>query len=179
MKNKQCYEESGYLFNVDILIKSRSNALALQAMLEMLNNSDHIEDFRIKSGMELGKLIDSMLQDKRKSLINKSGDSTEMPLTDSRTKQKAKTEQHAKSPSSPAEKKMSTTTEYSSQLHEWITDCIRDNRLTRLTINRNGQPASMPCRILNFDEFNELLNVYHVDEKQVYSFKLSEVIEVI
>ncbi|MWV44067.1 hypothetical protein GRF59_10520 [Paenibacillus sp. HJL G12] len=177
MENKQSYEETGYLFNVDILIKSRSNALALQAMIEMLNNSENIADFRIKSGMELGNLIESMLQDKRKSLI-KSGASTVRPLPDIRTRLKTKIEPPETCPSSPAEKKIGTT-EYSSQLHEWITNCIRDNRLTRLTTNRSGQPTSMPCRILNFDESTQLLNVYHVDEKQVYSFKLSEVIEVI
>ncbi|WP_136604136.1 YolD-like family protein [Paenibacillus dokdonensis] len=180
MENKQSNEESGYLFNVDILVKSRSNALALQAIIEMLNENENIADFRIKSGMELGQLIESMLQVKRKSLINKSGASTvtPSPLSDYRTKLKAKTEQPAASTSSPAEKKMNTT-EYSSQLHEWITDCIHDNRLIRLTATRGGQPTSMPCRILNFDEINQLLNVYHVDEKQVYSFKLNEIIEVV
>lgn len=179
MENKQCIEEdSGYLFNVDILIKSRSNALALQAMIELLNNSENIADFRIKSGMELGHLIESMLQDKRKSLLNKSGAAAATPLPDNRTKPKAKTEPPAKKPSSPADHKINGS-DYSSQLHEWIMECIQDNRLIRLTANRGGQPSSMPCRILNFDEANQLLNVYHVDEKQVYAFKLNEIIEVV
>ncbi|MDR9856951.1 hypothetical protein RJP21_25415 [Paenibacillus sp. VCA1] len=177
MENKSNQEDSGYLFNVDILVKSRSNALALQAMIEMLNGCESIADFRIKSGMELGQLIESMLREKRKSLIHKSEAPAASPLPDGHT-QKSKTGQPAKSPSSPAEKKMSSA-DYSSQLYEWITECIRDNRLTRLTTSRGGQPTSMPCRILNFDETNQLLNVYHVDEKQVYSFKLSEIIEVV
>ncbi|BFH64499.1 hypothetical protein [Paenibacillus azoreducens] len=171
MNKNQSYEESGYLFNVDILVKSRSNALALQAMIEMLNDSENIADFRIKSGMELGQLIEAMLQDKRKSLIKPGASAASLP--NGQAKPKA-ISQSDKSPSSPAEIKQS-----SSQLYEWITDCIRDNRLTRLTANRGGQPTSMPCRILNFDENNQLLNVYHVDEKQVYSFKLSEIIEVV
>lgn len=177
MENKQNKEESGYLFNVDILVKSRSNALALQAMIEMLNECESIADFRIKSGMELGQLIDSMLRDKRKSLVRKSGGSADLPLPDNRTEQ-AKIGQPATSPSSPAEKKKASV-DYGSQLYEWITECIRDNRLTRLTTTRGGKRNSMPCRILNFDETNQLLNVYHVDEKQVYAFKLSEIIEVV
>ncbi|HWO53995.1 MAG TPA: hypothetical protein VNM49_06355 [Paenibacillus cookii] len=178
MENKQNVEESGYLFNVDILVKGRSNALALQAMIEMFNQCESIADFRIKSGMELGQLIDSMLRDKRKSLVHKSGASADLPVPDNNRTQKAKTGQPATSPSSPAEKK-TISADYGSQLYEWIKECIRDNRLTRLTISRGGTRNSMPCRILNFDETNQLLNVYHVDEKQVYSFKLSEIIEVV
>lgn len=179
MENKQNNEDSGYLFNVDILMKSRSNALALQALIEMLNSNEMIADFRIKSGMELGQLIESMLQDKRKSLINKSGSAAiKPPLPDNRPKPKAKTDLPAKSPDTPADSKVNTT-QYSSQLHEWIMECIHDNRLIRLTVTRSGQPFSMPCRILNFEEADQLLNVYHVDEKQVYSFKLNEIIEVV
>lgn len=34
---------------------------------------------------------------------------------------------------------------------------------------------SIPCRILNYDPVNQLLNVYHVDEKNVYAYQLFEI----
>lgn len=60
-------EEIGFLFNVDILIKSRSNALALQSLLEFINKEEQIADFRIQSGIELGKIIEVTLQSKKDS----------------------------------------------------------------------------------------------------------------
>ncbi|MNI96644.1 hypothetical protein D3C76_1616320 [compost metagenome] len=54
---------------------------------------------------------------------------------------------------------------------------IQENRLVRLIANRQGKQVSLPCRILNFDEAAGTLNVYHVDEKQVYMFNLNEIDE--
>lgn len=62
-------EDIGFLFNVDILIKSRSNALALQSLLEFINNEEQIADFRIQSGIELGKIIEATLQSKKDSFV--------------------------------------------------------------------------------------------------------------
>lgn len=180
MDKNQCNDESGFLFNVDILVKSPSNALALQALLAMLNDNEHIADFRIKSGIELGRLIESMLQDKRKSLISKPStpiSPTLIPsaLSEMKTKYKTKATQTVKNAPSPTVR----NPVHGSEIYDWIQVYIRDNRLIRLTANRNGQHINMPCRILNFDEDNQLLNVYHVDEKQVYTFKLNEVDEVV
>jgi hypothetical protein len=38
-----------------------------------------------------------------------------------------------------------------------------------------GIKLSIPCRIINVDENESLITVYHVDEKQVYSFRLNEI----
>ncbi|NGP57627.1 hypothetical protein FLT15_04260 [Paenibacillus thiaminolyticus] len=53
---------------------------------------------------------------------------------------------------------------------------IEQNSLVRLTINKGkGKMLSIPCRILNYDPVNQLLNVYHVDEKNVYAYQLFEI----
>lgn len=59
-------EDVGYLFNVDILIKSRSNALAMQSLLELLNAGEPIADFRSNPASSLAKL--SKRPSKRKRL---------------------------------------------------------------------------------------------------------------
>lgn len=57
-----------------------------------------------------------------------------------------------------------------------IRDYIKTSRLIRITVNRaKGEKLSVPCRVVNFDPDNELLTVYHVDEKSVYSFRLNEI----
>lgn len=57
-----------------------------------------------------------------------------------------------------------------------IRDYIKTSRLIRITVNRaKGDKLSVPCRVVNFDPDNELLTVYHVDEKSVYSFRLNEI----
>ncbi|GAB6988437.1 hypothetical protein [Paenibacillus pini] len=177
MDKKQTHEDTGFLFNVDILITNSTNALALQALLEMLSGHHQIADFKIKSGMELGQIIDVMLQEKRKSLISKSRLSSSSPAAEVK-KIKAKVDIPLK-PTLPQAKNDDNRADQGTELNEWIRVYIRDNRLIRLTANRNGQHISMPCRILNFDEDKQLLNVYHVDEKQVYTFSLNEVDEFI
>ncbi|WP_042228428.1 hypothetical protein [Paenibacillus popilliae] len=53
---------------------------------------------------------------------------------------------------------------------------IEQNSLVRLTVNKGkGKKLSIPCRILNFDPVDQLLNVYHVDEKSVYAYQLFEI----
>ncbi|MNJ67746.1 hypothetical protein D3C77_639440 [compost metagenome] len=62
---------------------------------------------------------------------------------------------------------------------DWIQKYISENRLVRILINRNGERINIPCRILNFQSETYTINVYHVDEKQVYTFMLSEIIDFI
>lgn len=53
---------------------------------------------------------------------------------------------------------------------------IDSKRLIRLKINKGrGVKLNIPCRVLNYDTNLQLLTVYHVDEKQVYTFKLTEI----
>ncbi|MNW59410.1 hypothetical protein D3C74_373240 [compost metagenome] len=60
---------------------------------------------------------------------------------------------------------------------EKIRQYIKNNQLVRLRTNRPGKQVSMPCRILNFDDTAYTISVYHVDEKQVYTFNLNEIDE--
>ncbi|WP_251035730.1 hypothetical protein [Paenibacillus sp. ISL-20] len=171
-------DDNGFLFNVDILVKSSSNALALQYLLEMLNDKAEVVDFRVKSGMELGEIINTLVQAKKDSVINKA--SGKMA---SAASQKEKPAPPVPPAASSPEKKIAAsvppvqTPLPGSDPFEWIKVYSKDNRLVRLTTNRHGKQTSLPCRILNYDESNFLVNVYHVDEKQVYTFKLNEIDE--
>lgn len=79
----------------------------------------------------------------------------------------------------PAAKKQPVVTpsETPADVFGKIREYIQSNQLVRLRANRHGKQVSMPCRILNFDEGANSLSVYHVDEKQVYTFKLNEIDE--
>lgn len=62
------------------------------------------------------------------------------------------------------------------QLHEWFEQLQARKDLVRISVVRKRQARwSIPCRILGYDRNSELLTVYHVDEKQVYSLKLNEI----
>ncbi len=61
-------------------------------------------------------------------------------------------------------------------LEQRIRQYIESNKLIRLNINKGrGVKMNLPCRIINYDASNQLLTVYHVDEKQVYSFGINEI----
>ncbi|KGP80797.1 MULTISPECIES: hypothetical protein [unclassified Paenibacillus] len=182
-------EEIGFLFNVDILIKSRSNALALQSLLEFINKEEQIADFRIQSGIELGKIIEVTLQSKKDSFafLHK-----ERKKSQSNARQKNSSPNQATAPTVPVlpqsdietpasqhtpSSEVSNSTNGNS-FDVWIDTLIKENRLTRIVVNnKNGKHQSIPCRILNFDRDSSIVSVYHVDEKQVYTFRTNEIDE--
>lgn len=172
-------EELGFLFNVEILVKEQTNAKALQKLLQLLNSNEDIIDYRINSGIELGEIISSMLTNRKQSFIAKSYKRlNENAIATSSTEHKT-----AKSGESPKELIQAQPTHNfenlakSQAFENWIKKYIADNSLVRLLVNRNGERLSIPCRILNFIPETYTLTVYHVDEKQVYSFHLSEIID--
>jgi hypothetical protein len=121
-----------------------------------------------------------MLANKKQSLIAKSykrvNEGASKP-TPSETKA-------AKSSPAPKEQQPEATRQNSfesmaksQEFEKWIQKYIANNSLVRLLVNRNGKRISIPCRILNFLTDTYTLTVYHVDEKQVYSFHLSEIID--
>ncbi|WP_064639370.1 hypothetical protein [Paenibacillus sp. AD87] len=182
-------EEIGFLFNVDILIKSRSNALALQSLLEFINKEEQIADFRIQSGIELGKIIEVTLQSKKDSFafLHK-----ERKKSQSNARQKNTSPNQATASTvpvkpqseieTPASQKAPSTeapnTTNGNSFDVWIDTLIKENRLTRIVVNnKNGRHQSIPCRILNFDRDTSIVSVYHVDEKQVYTFRTNEIDE--
>ena len=78
----------------------------------------------------------------------------------------------------PAQSTTDTYTERLTQIERTIKQNIEQNCLVRLSVNKGkGIRVSLPCRFLNYDATNQLLNVYHVDQKQVYAYHLSEIEE--
>lgn len=165
MDKKLQHTDGNYLFNVDILINARTNPLAMQYMLEMLNNNDKVTDFNINSGLELGRTIDTLLRSAKLALLQEA----------SAPPQPQPAPQPASKPAPPSARKpaISNPADAFGKIREYI----RDNKLVRLRMNRQGKQVSMPCRILNFDEQTGSISVYHVDEKQVYTLKLNEIDE--
>lgn len=178
--NQDNIKELGYLFNIEVLVKDKTNALALQALLQLLNNAENIIDYRINSGIELGSIIESLLTAKKQTMI-----------TNSYKRVTANAQNKKKSPGvNPAPLNEETKTSEpirdnfahmanNGEFGKWIQKHISENRLIRLSVTRNGERTSIPCRILNFIPETYAINVYHVDEKQVYTFNLSEIIDFI
>lgn len=178
-------EQLGYLFNVEILVKSEKNAEALQLLLQLLNNNEHVIDYRINSGIELGEIIDSLLAAKKQTIISKSfsrfsrGEGNKSTTTPENrvlepVKEPAK-EQGANKQGGSIFKEMAG----SQNFQEWIQKFITKNALVRLIVDHNDKRLSIPCRILNFQPETFTITIYHVDEKQVYTYKLSEIVDFI
>lgn len=169
MDKKLQNTDGNYLFNVDILINARTNPLALQYLLEMLNSNEHITDFNIHSGLELGRTIDSLLRSAKIALHQETPPPTPIKLPAKQAKK-----QSAQQAKPEAEEVQENET---SDVQGKIRQYIQNNQLVRIRANRRGQQVSIPCRILNFDESANSISVYHVDEKQVYTFSLYEIDE--
>ena len=153
--------DNSFLFNVDILVKSTDNGQALQLLLQLLNShKGEVADYRIMSGIELGKIIEATLAVKRKSILSS-------PLAK---------ESMNKAPIQEV-KKFKASKE--SPVEEWIQTLISSNRLVRVLIETSKGRHSIPCRILNFIPEESLINVYHVDEKSVYTYKMYEIIDIL
>lgn len=176
MDKKLQHTDGNYLFNVDILINARTNPLALQYLLEMLNSNEKITDFNINSGLELGKTIDNLLRSAKLALKQEPATAAQVPFK-LPVKQPGKPAEKPEPKNVPADTPAATTAATPADAYGKIRLYIQNNQLVRLRANRHGKQVSMPCRILNFDEAANSLSVYHVDEKQVYTFKLNEIDE--
>ncbi|AIQ63281.1 hypothetical protein D3C81_398910 [compost metagenome] len=175
MDKKLQSKDGHYLFNVDILISANTDPLALQYLLELMNGSKAVTDFKINSELPLGKTIDGLLKARiaqsRLENATKEGKNTDAAKP------------AAPQPAAPAASGTGRPARPKQQVSlpedafGQIRTFIQENRLVRLIANRQGKQVSLPCRILNFDEAAGTLNVYHVDEKQVYMFNLNEIDE--
>jgi hypothetical protein len=164
--------KKSYLFNVDLLIDSESNAKALELLLRLLNDAS-VSDYRIHAGQQMGKLIQQAMEDP----------STHKPIhipqklqtkPEAKTETKAETKVDAKAESKKAQPANKPNDQ--DEASERIRNYIAGNKLIRLVVNKGrGIKLSVPCRILSFDESKHSITVYHVDEKQVYSFSLNEI----
>jgi hypothetical protein len=147
MKPTQLAHTNSYVFQVELLVEGDNNGAALEKLIQSLNKGAYA-DYRILNGIELGQLIDQ-----RKS---------ELP-----GRQPVPVPPPAKKPASPAAPNNGLDS---------IRAFMKSNKLIRLIVNKGlGIKLSIPCRILNVDEEGNLVTVYHVDEKQVYTFRLNEI----
>jgi hypothetical protein len=153
-----------FLFNVDILIESESNGHALEKLLHLLNTSE-VQDYLVKEGIHLGKTIEVIM---RETISKQQADTNSEEKPD-----KAKT-------TKPLDKAAAASPIKLEDPHQAIWDQFQGfkerNSLVRLTIVKaKGIKLSLPCRILNVDAPGGMVSVYHVDEKQVYLFKINEI----
>ncbi len=149
--------KTSYLFNVEILIEDEHHSTALEQLLNRLNEGKFI-DYKVNSGIELGNIIE---QRKRLAI-----DSITIPVASK--SQDESTPEPALAPPTPApELELSL---------EAMKRCEAENKLIRLIVNRGlGIKLSIPCRVININENEHIVTVYHVDEKQVYTFRLIEI----
>jgi len=138
MTKKKATADGSYLFQVDILIHAPTNGVAMEQLLRVLNQAE-FADYRIQSGIQLGKIIEEELEEAEQAEPSK-------------------------------------TLLFSEGLDSRIRGYIQTNKLIRVNVNKGkGVKLSMPCRVVNFDPEQELLTLYHVDEKKVYSVRLNEI----
>ncbi|TBL75135.1 hypothetical protein [Paenibacillus thalictri] len=158
--NQESQAKQRFLFNVDILIEGETNGRALETLLHLLN-SNQIQDYNIRSGIELGKWIQVAIKEARKNVTKESA---------------AKTQEKVQQPNVEPTKKKSADHEY---LYQQLEKFRENNMLIRVTVLKGkGIKLSLPCRILNFDPAAETVTVYHVDEKKVYLFRINEIDDV-
>ena len=168
---------SSYLFQVEIMVNAPTNGDALEKLLHVLN-AGNFADYRIKSGIELGKAIEASLQNtsppQPQKLVPPPPDKAK--ITAALAKAKAAMMKTPTTSESPSKKQTDSNAALSDELQQRIRSYIDTNKLIRLIVNKGrGVKLSIPCRIVGFDPDLQLLTVYHVDEKQVHSLKLFEI----
>lgn len=197
--NKQKNEEPAFIFSVDILIQGKTNGQAMERLLKLLNGSEDVTDYRITRGIELGPVVEQALRLAGEQKTAKpfepartaeapvsakdngqgSGTPTRKDGGKGEVSRKAAPEGSAQAggkESRQAPPKPAGQNIIPSSLIQQITQYIADRTLVRLSVvKERGVKLSIPCRILNFDDSANNMTVYHVDEKKVYTFKLTEI----
>jgi hypothetical protein len=165
-----------FLFQVDILIQADSNGEALERLLHVLNGG-RFADYRVGSGIQLGQMIEEALQRQKKSQESAppaAAAEKSRPADAVKAKPAAATSKSGTS--TAAAPKAPPAAPVSDELDARIRQYADSNKLIRLNVNKGrGVKLSIPCRIVGFDSNAQLLTVYHVDEKQVHTFKLFEI----
>lgn len=148
LSNKSTTSSAAHVFNVDILVEGESDAMALERLIHLLNQAG-FADYRIKSGIRLGRRIEALEEQAVPEAVPIERTTAVQPQT--------------AEPSVPDNIAR-------------IKQCIADNSLIRILVNKGfGVRLNIPCRIIHLDEAAQKLTVYHVDEKQVYAFSLNEI----
>jgi hypothetical protein len=158
-------------------VKDSSNAKALQELLNVLNQADKIIDYRVNSGIELGKIIEGLVAEQKQTKLN-SGQKQSVESNNVKQKTNSSPESKSKKEEQPKKEQVTDFT-MSNDFNEWLKKIISENKLIRIVYDKGGKRVSIPCRILNFLPESYAINVYHVDEKQVYTFNLNQIIDFI
>ncbi|WP_051250641.1 hypothetical protein [Paenibacillus harenae] len=159
-KQPSASEQGSFIFNIEVLVEGNNNAAALEKLLSTLNKS-HFTDYRILSGIRLGEEIDE--RKARAAALD------EIPVTQETGIQANLAADNKNTQAAPP-----ASEAYSG--FDKLKDIMKNNTLIRLIVNKGlGIKLNIPCRVINMDEKENLITVYHVDEKQVYSFRLNEI----
>lgn len=146
--------DDSFLFKVEVLVNAPNNGAALEQLLHALN-SGNFADYRIGSGIQLGVVIEQALAESQKAKVR---------LAAIKESAKSAAKEQAKEPAK------------SDPLEVRIRHFIDSKQLIRLNINKGrGVKMNIPCRVINFDADAQILTVYHVDEKQVYTVRMNEI----
>lgn len=177
-----------HLFKVDIMVEEASSALALAALLQILNNPK-VNDFRITEGLEFGGLIEKLVSESR-------GQPIPLPPHQSAPANRAFAGGQAREQDDPkpkdagpgrsparsgagAEPRADDPDSGPVSLDKLLL-LKESGALVRIVVVKGkGVKLSIPCRILNFDADGQQLTIYHVDEKKVYTFTLNEIEDII
>ncbi|WP_051287297.1 hypothetical protein [Paenibacillus taiwanensis] len=194
MLNNNNMNRSAYKFSLDILIESNSNAAALEKILRLLQHDPDVLDLRVQSGSQLGSMLQlleamqkqahtattpfgSVLASRQSAQANVNGNK-QQPTAQPSTVAANAASQQGQAATNKSNTSAPSSTGPTLVIEKQIEQYIQHQTLTRLSINKGkGIKMSLPCRILNYDSSSQLLNVYHVDEKQVYAFHLYEIEE--
>jgi len=150
-----------YVYHVELLIEDENHAAALAQVIKKLNNAAFL-DYKMISGIQLGNEIDA----------RKAKATSTSPVS---VRHEASTELNTVQ-GAPLKAAVQANETALSQGLEIFRQYKDKNKLIRLIINRGlGIKVSIPCRVINIDEQQMIITVYHVDEKQVYTFRLTEI----
>ncbi|MCU6710394.1 hypothetical protein M6D81_16995 [Paenibacillus sp. J5C_2022] len=149
-------KKNTYVYQLEVMIEDDSHTAALEQLIRRMNGSGFL-DYKITSGIQLGQLIEE----------RKSDASSTIPIPIE--PQSGEVSQQGDQSHAPADPAVHDT------FHSFR-KVMSNNTLIRLIVNRGlGIKMSIPCRIININENEQLLTIYHVDEKQVYTFRMNEI----
>jgi len=159
--------KSSYVYNVQLLIEDEHHASALAQLLNKLNAANFI-DYKILSGIELGQELDAR--------IANAGSKATIPIQQQDKNGKAASSPTKSTATNDSDKKKDSKEDSYSHSLDIFHQFKSKNKLIRLIVNRGlGIKSSIPCRVINVSEQESIITVYHVDEKQVYTFRLNEI----
>lgn len=185
-------EKKKHLFRVEIMVEEAGPAMALASLMQVLSHP-RVADFRILEGMQFGQKIEKIAAESKATAIEipESRAVPAKPSSGAGGKSAPVPDKLAlpRSPDTPslppaAEKPVPPATAPSDTRDvlnlERLTELTSSGTLVRIAVVKSkGIRLSIPCRILKFDFDEQLLTVYHVDEKKVYSFSLNEIEDVV